>query len=677
MRSIRPIVVFLCALGVLAPSAAAAQSRGAGTLDALARWMALDASPVDAVPAGEAVRAAEPRWQRDASDNLVLRVGQGRPRRVVACGLDPAGLVVSQITDAGYLRVHRAGRAAPHPLWEQAHEGQQIEVLGARGAVPGVFAIANGHFARQHRGDTTVVGADQLWLDVGARSRAEVEAMGVELLDPVRRRHAPWIVADHVVGNDAAGRAGCAAVASVAAAALRQPPARGETLFVLSTRRAFNWAGLYAAVARHGPVDSQTVVAGADTARLDAAVRRRALPDGVTLSVRARHPGTLVEAVRAADADSLLAAVREAAGLPAGATPWTMPAAPTDAAPRRAPDAHTRLAALLDTLVALPGVPGHEAPVRAAVLAALPAWARAAAVVDSAGNVVVAAGPDRDTVVAVAHMDEVSWTVASIGGDGTVALTARGGVIPSAWEGQPALLHVDGAASIPGAFVPRAPREVSGKRPAALRAWFGLDSAALVARGVRVGAGVTATKGGVRLGATRYAARSLDDRAGTAALLLAARALDPARLTHKVILAWSVREEGGLEGARALAERVGASVRRAYAIDTFVSSDTPLESPVFAHAPLGAGAVLRGLDDGMAAGRAERARVRRLAAAAGIPLQVGTTHGSTDAGPFVDAGAPGMGLSWPGRYSHSPAEVLDLRDLAALARLLALVIAAP
>ena len=181
----------------------------------------------------------------------------------------------------------------------------------------------------------------------------------------------------------------------------------------------------------------------------------------------------------------------------------------------------------------------------------------------------------------------------------------------------------------------------------------------------------------MRLGATRYAARSLDDRAGTAALLLATRAIDPARLTHKLVLAWSVREEGGLEGARALAARIGASVHRAYAIDTFVSSDTPLESPLFAYAPLGAGAVLRGADDGMAAGRAARARVQRLAASAGIPLQVGTTQGSTDVGPFIAAGAPGMGLSWPGRYSHSPAEVLDLRDLAALARLLAVVLTAP
>ena len=683
------------------------------TLSALERWLALDVPTGDETRATDAIRAADPGWRRDVLGNLVRRAGQGRPRRLVACGLDHVGFVVSAITEDGYLRLHRAGNAATHPLWDQSHQGQQVRVLGARGAIPGVVAIANAHFARQHRGDTVVVGVDQLWVDVGARSRAEAERLGVALLDPVRRDHPPWCYGALVAGADASGRAGCAAVA----AAGRETPAAGETVYLLSVQRATGWAGLAAAVARLGPFD-QVVVAGpaelpaeggpaaTGVARVVAdgpAVRRRVLRAGapdeseelpagvdslVRLDVRARFAGALVESVAAADADSLLAAVRLAAGLAPNASGpgWVLPAAAmpgaaTRPAGRTSRDALAGVAALLDSLIVLPGVPRHEAAVRAAVRAALPGWARERAEVDSAGNLIVAAGPDRDTTLVVAHMDEVAWTVASIAADGSVALEAQGGVIPSAWEGQPAVLHFDmapngtAAAPLPGVFVPRASATL--RRPEAVRAWFGLDSAALVARGVRVGLGVTATKRGERLGATRFTARALDDRAGSTALVLAARALDPARLTRKVILAWSVQEEIGVFGASALARRLGASVRRAYAIDTFVSSDTPLEAPTFAYTPLGAGPVLRGVDDGLVARRDERARVRRIAAAAGIPLQVGTTHGATDATPFVAAGAPGMGLSWPGRYSHSPAEVLDLRDLAALARLIGAVITAP
>jgi putative aminopeptidase FrvX len=194
---------------------------------------------------------------------------------------------------------------------------------------------------------------------------------------------------------------------------------------------------------------------------------------------------------------------------------------------------------------------------------------------------------------------------------------------------------------------------------------------------VRPGLGVTAYKRGLRLGATRFTARALDDRAGTTALILALRRIDPARLPHKVIFAWSVAEEGGLVGARAMADRFGPTLRRVHAVDTFVSSDTPLESPHFAYAPLGAGPVMRGLDDGMISPRAERGRILAIARDAGVPIQVGTTHGSTDGTVFVRWGAPNVGLSWPGRYSHSPAELLDLRDLDALAKLVAAVATAP
>jgi putative aminopeptidase FrvX len=325
------------------------------------------------------------------------------------------------------------------------------------------------------------------------------------------------------------------------------------------------------------------------------------------------------------------------------------------------------------TLLDLPGVPGHEWRVRNAVRAALPEWARKAAVIDSAGNLIVAAGPERDSVAFVAHTDEVSFTLDRILPDGQVTLTRQGGVIPSAWEGQPAVLAFDPdaqgntAESLRGVFVPRDSARV--KAPARLTAWFGLDSAALVARGVRPGAAILGFKRATRLAGTRITGRSSDDRTGSA-LILAVRALDPKLLKRRAIFVWTTGEEAGLLGARAFGAAKGRGLARVYAVDTFVSSDTPLEQPTFAFTPLGAGAVLRGLDDGTVASRAERDRVIAVAKARAIPLQVGTTHGSTDGSAIGTFGAPNLGLSWPGRYSHTPGEVLDLRDLDALSRLI-------
>ena len=458
-------------------------------------------------------------------------------------------------------------------------------------------------------------------------------------------------------------------------------------MFVISASRTFNWMGLGGAAARLGRFDAVSIVEPpvADDPNMAVSQRRATRPSNlpsstgvdsaIMLRVRARFAGTLVETVALEDAELLRAAVHRAAGVASGEWLPLRPVAAAVAGPRA--DSLERDATLLASLADLPGVSGSEWRVRETVRALLPEWARRRLSVDSAGNLLLAFGPDRDSVMFIAHMDEVGYTVRAIAGDGIVTLAPQGGVIPSAWEGQPALLDFQPASPdtsvrpLRGVFVPR--DSVTRKQPRGMQAWFGLDSARLVAAGVRPGLGVSAYKRATRIGDTRFTGRAMDDRVGSAALILAARQIDTARLTHKVLFVWSTREEGGLVGARAVARTLGSTLRRVYAIDTFVSSDTPLESPHFAFAPLGAGPVLRGLDDGIVAPRAERERVLAIAREAGIPLQVGTTHGSTDATAIVAFGAPGMGLSWPGRYSHSPAEVMDLRDLTRLARLIAAV----
>ena len=112
-----------------------------------------------------------------------------------------------------------------------------------------------------------------------------------------------------------------------------------------------------------------------------------------------------------------------------------------------------------------------------------------------------------------------------------------------------------------------------------------------------------------------------------------------------------------------MARRYGAATTRIYSVDTFVSSDTPLETPHFAYAPLGAGPVLRAIENSGVSPDRERARVHRAAERAEVTIQMGLTQGGTDGTQFTFWGAPNRGLSWPGRYSHSPGEVLDLRDL--------------
>lgn len=678
-------------------------------LDAVASWVGPDVATGYETRLAPRLAEAMPGWTADHWGNLVRVVGEGAPRRIVACALDRPALSASQITDDGYLRVHRIGRGSDHPLWDQAFEAQQVRILTPTGPVAGVVARSNGHFAAQHRDETDVVGADDLWVDVGASSSEEVAALGIGLLDPVVRHLPPWPIEGGVAGHGAGRRVGCAVLATLAGHAEQDGAPSGETHFVLSAQEGFGWVGLSSYMARGGAFDEVMVLAPGTGTREDeirpasdfrrmAPVLDRAGVESVRwMAPRVRSPGAHMEVLVDSEVAWLLETSASGLGmdLPARVA-WA--SAPPPAALRSGhfDRSVSEVAGILTDLVEIHAVPGHEWEVRRYVLEALPEWARQRAVVDDIGNVWVAAGPDRDTTVFMAHMDEVGYEVESIADDGVVTLDRRGGAVSSAWEGQTALLHFDprgapstaraeGADTSPewkahslsaespgpslrGVFLTR--DEADGKRPPPEQAWFGMDRAALEALGVRPGMAVTSHKEGLRMGESRFVARGLDDRAGTTALLMAIRGLDPDALQSKAIFAWSVHEEGGLTGAGAMARRFGASTRRIYSVDTFVSSDTPLESPHFAFTPLGDGPVLRATENSGVSPDRERARVRAAAAAAGIPLQMGLTQGSTDGTTFTFWGAPNQGLSWPGRYSHSPGEVLDLRDLELLSELI-------
>lgn len=667
--------------------AASAQSQApAPAASVAAEWIRLPAAPgaEDQVFAALVGRLGS-SWSIDRFGNLVKRAGSGSPRRVVACGLDIPSYVVSQITSDGYLRVRRTGNPS-HPLWDQFHEAQRIAVITRNGRVPGVVSVANGHFAQQHRADTVAATADDLRVDIGASSADDVARGGVALLDPLTIDRPAWTFGDFAAGPGAGARAGCAALVSAAAGQVSS----GETFFVIGSQRSYNSLGLSQFLGALGRVQILAWVTDGMTEGTSSAGRggraggrgagipaRATHAESVRIIVpRVRYARSMVETISDAEVINLRNQVIDAAGVkPPSVQAWVRTGVDTARTLSRRAGIEGEIERQWMAIADLPGVAGHEQHVRAAVLAALPSWARSRAVVDSIGNIVVAMGPERDSVAYIAHMDEVGFEVTSILSDGGVTLRTRGGAVIPSWEGTPALLHFDaeGIAPLRGVFVPRDSGRT--RSPGSLTAWFGLDSAQLMSQGVREGLSLTSYKRAERLLGSRITGRASDDRTGTTALLFAIRRINPDSLNHKVIFVWSVQEEGGLNGARFFGDRHGANLRRVYSVDTFVSSDTPMESPHFAFTPLGSGAVLRGLDNSSLVPRADRDRIIRVARARGIPLQLGTTFGSTDGSAIQGWGPVNVGLSWPGRYSHGPAEVLDLRDVDALVRLIVALVA--
>lgn len=331
---------------------------------------------------------------------------------------------------------------------------------------------------------------------------------------------------------------------------------------------------------------------------------------------------------------------------------------------------------LLGRLIDAHGVSGFEGPVREAVIRELPRDVQHE--VDPAGNLLVkfgsgagsggrggTAAPPGRTLLFMAHLDELGFVVAGLDADGRLRVSPRGSFLPALFQGIAVTVET-ARGPVPGVVA-------SGARPARdaaeLRVELGTGTAeATRALGIAEGQAITPGKRFQRLHGQQACARGLDDRAGCAALVGAIRALAQRPPTDRtVIFAFTVEEEEGLKGALALRSQVKAEV--VFAIDTFVTSDSPLEGDRYARVALGGGPAFRAMDGSYVAQPGEAGRLAAAARRAGVPLQVGVTAGNNEASVWAYLGARPIALGWPLRSSHSMVETIDLGDVVGLSEL--------
>jgi putative aminopeptidase FrvX len=336
---------------------------------------------------------------------------------------------------------------------------------------------------------------------------------------------------------------------------------------------------------------------------------------------------------------------------------------------------------LLTSLVETYGVSEHEGPVREEVKKLLPPWAKPDS--DDSGDLILhvgtaPAGAKTPSILVVAHMDEIGYLVKSISKDGRLEVDSDGGGVPSFFEGHPALVHTDTGNHEAVMELPNGWDEPNFKWPAERGAVVRVDVGArtpeeVAKLGIKAGDTITIPKAYRALLGTRANGRSFDDRVGDTALISAAWTLGGPLKDRNVTFVFSTGEELGLYGAAATAKRLAAeghSPDYVFAVDTFVSSDSPLESKRFGDAEIGKGFVIRAVDNSNIVRPDLVEKVIRLARANQIPVQFGVTGGGNDGSAFVRYGSADIALGWPLRYSHSPAELIDTRDVDALAHII-------
>ncbi len=338
--------------------------------------------------------------------------------------------------------------------------------------------------------------------------------------------------------------------------------------------------------------------------------------------------------------------------------------------------AQSRAWDILRELVLVPGVSGHEGPAADYVRKALGAAFKVER--DAMHNVWFTVGSGRPHLLFVAHTDELGWIVDRITPQGRVRVKQGGGILPQTVEARPVVVHT-ARGPVAGIVAPRPgydePRPGADAPEAPFTAesfdiYLGVHSEAEArALGVAPGDPVSAKKTITDFAPGLMAARAVDDRAGCAALLDAALRLKPETIKGRTVtFAWDVQEEIGLFGASELAKTLKPDY--VFAVDTFVSTDSPVESKRLAFLPVGSGAVVRAIDSSSVVPKTEIRKVLALARKRGIPVQVGNSRGGNDGSVFLAGGAVDIPLSWPGSYAHSLIEKIDRRDLEALTDLI-------
>ena len=671
----------------------------------------------------------------DNVGNVWVEFGSGEPHRLIATGIDQPGYIVSGITSDEFLRVQRLPQGAPNPVFDALNFAQPVWVLTRGGKkVNGVFAGLSVHLQPGRVNGPKMNHPDEMYVDLGAKSAEEVRAAGVDVLDPILPQTNWMMIGNNGVAGLGALNHVDSGLLTALIREMKSSKAKGTTTFAFLAQQYTGARGLSRVLTEMQPNEMIYLGRVRPEQSADGKVVPEAPKPGAGAVLGSPSSATeagqdfvkelktaaekaQIKHVSVAAAAPRIASYTKSAELPGRfvelGVPTLWPVTPAEYASwQDAKQVQKLLEAYLEVrqgsgvitggrgegseqntlqaLVEAYGASRHEEAVRQVVLNRLDPRLRSKVMQDAGGNLVLHLGDGKNDaktprIAIVGHMDEIGYEVKKIEDDGRIEVEVLGGGYTQYFLGHVVLVHkkdrsrVGGVLELPSGWEkagfewPMSSRSMD--EPA--RVYVGTQSKKETEElGIAAGDFVTIPKDYRALLGTRANGRSFDDRVGCAALIAAANAIGPELPGRDVTFVWSTREELGLEGAAAFAEQAakeGHSPDFVFAIDTFVSSDSPLELKRFADAKIGEGFVVRAVDNSNIAPREYVDRVVAMAREHSIPVQYGVTGGGNDGSVFVRYGTVDVAMGWPLRYAHSPGEVIDTKDVDALGKIVEVV----
>lgn len=318
----------------------------------------------------------------------------------------------------------------------------------------------------------------------------------------------------------------------------------------------------------------------------------------------------------------------------------------------------------LKTLLSAYGPSGNEHAVAEAVKTLIAAHVDSMRV-DAMGNLIVEKfGTDEHgkRIMFSAHMDHIGFVVTDVEDSGFLRVDNVGGISVNLSVGR----HVIFENGTEGVLYCQ---PLNGQEQAMKHLFIdiGAESKDEALQSAQPGDMAVYAPDYFELGPNRVASPAMDDRCCCALLCELMMYLDEPRNT--VVGVFSAQEEVGVRGAKVAAYSVNPDI--GVGLDVTAWGDTPeCKLPAIR---LGQGAAVKFIDRSMIASPSVRDALLQAAQEAGVPAQrevlpFGGQDGS--AIQHTRAGIPAGCLSIPCRYVHSPAEVIDMRDMEGALRIL-------
>lgn len=202
-------------------------------------------------PSGYEERMAEYLWNiissfadeisTDVTGNVIARFKgtQNSVNRImVFAHMDQLGLIVKTIENEGYIRFERLGGVP-----ERILPGLVLNIINDEGEiVEGVCGMKSHHITGPEE-KYIVKQVSELYIDIGAKSKAEVDALGVAVGNPIVYK--PFFLEmgeGRISATSIDNRAGCAIIACLAELLFRNPP-QCDVFIVGTATEEFNLRG--------------------------------------------------------------------------------------------------------------------------------------------------------------------------------------------------------------------------------------------------------------------------------------------------------------------------------------------------------------------------------------------------------------------------------------------------